>query len=325
MKHIYIVLSLAVLLFATSCIGKSGKPKAETPNQGKNTEQPKSEIVADLTQEYFTLEGEQPAINAEIKNGELWLTFHKDKILPVGIADENSYRLPDKPVKVDGLKGAPKNFIIADIGQDYNPILCVLTEEGKVQMLSLWNSVETGDMEAIEIPMDPIVGFKDGPGGACVDEDGTTFYDYTTIYGIDARGGEHEIPLYNFDNNLDYVEKTPKGEVDYKLYLSDAWGMRYIVGYAFSEPVEAMKGRFWLISENWDEMIFRFGYELDTRVEFTGEGAINAPISQKGVFDMQCQDFDTRIHVITPIEGVDFANKGMNVPVPFKPGSAIGG
>lgn len=325
MKHIYFALSLAVLLFASSCIGKPHKPKTVTPKDNRNTEQPVPEIVADLTQDYFTFEESQPAINAEIRDGALWLTFHKDKIMPVGIVDEYSYRLPDKPVKVKGLKGAPKNFIIADIGQDYNPILCVLTDQGKVQMLSLWNSVSTGNVEAIEIPMDPIVGFKDGPGGAWVDDDGTTFYDYTTIYGIDARGGEHEIPLYNFDNDLDYVEKTPNGDVDYRLYLGDDWEMQYIIGYTFSEAVEARKGRFWLISEDWDEMDFRFGYELTTCVEFTGEGTNTTEINQKGVFDMKYQDFDTRIHVITPIKGVDFANKGMNVSVPFKPTSAIGG
>lgn len=325
MKHIYLALALSVALFATSCIGKPHRGKSETHRQRQTTEQPAPEIVADLTQEYVTMDEDQPAIDAEISNGGLWLTFHKDQILPLGIVDEYSYRLSDEPIKVEGLIGTPKNFIIADIGQDYNPILCVLTNQGKVQMLSLWNAVSTGDVAVTEIPMERIVGFKDGPGGGWEDEDGTMFYDYTTIYGIDARGGEHEIPLYNFDNDLDYIERTPNGDADFKLYLGDDWKMRYIIGYYLSEAVEEMQGRFWLISEDWDEMTFRFGYELTTRLEFTGEGVNTTEINQRGVFDMQYQDFDSRIHVITPIEGVDFANKGMNVPVPFEPGSAIGG
>ena len=171
MKHIYLALSLAFLLFA-SC--------------GTNN-QPVDEDTTELSQDYVTISDDQPAITGEIKDGGLWLTFHKDQILPIGIVDDDSYRLPDEPVKVEGLKGAPKNFIIADMGQDYNPILCVLTEEGKVQMLSLWNTVSTGDLEATVIPMDNIVGFTDGPGGPWEDEDGTVFYDYVTIYGLDER------------------------------------------------------------------------------------------------------------------------------------------
>ena len=322
MKHIYLAVSMAILLFATSCIGNFGKKHDE---EKQPVVPPTPAIVTELSQDYFTMEEHQPAITGEIKDGGLWLTFNRGQIEPIGIVDEYSYRLPDKPVKVKGLKGAPKNFIIADIGQDYNPILCVLTDQGKVQMLSLWNSVSTGNVEAVEIPMDPILGFKDGPGGPWVDDDGTVFYEYTTIYGIDAQGNEHEIPLYMFDNDLDYVEKTSNGDVDYRLYLGDDWEMQYLVGYAYSEFVGAMKGRFWLISEDWDEMVFRFGYELTTRVEFTGEGANTTDISEKGVFEMTCPDLDDRTHIITPIEGVDFANKGMNVPVPFKPCSAIGG
>ena len=321
MKHFILALSLAVVFVVTSCADKPKPGIVEKPPRPHVT----PEIVADLTQDYITMEESQPAINAELKNGGLWLTFNKAQIMPVGICDESSYRLPEGPVQVEGLKGAPKNFIIADIGQDYNPILCVLTDQKKVQMLSLWNAVTTGDLKVTEIPMSPIVGFKDGPGGPWEDEDGTVFYDYTTIYGIDARGGEHEIPLYNFDNYLDYIEKTPKGEVDYMLYLGDDWKMRYIIGYHRSETMEELQGRFWLISEDWDSMVFRYGYELTTRLEYTGEGVKTTDVNEKGVFDMQYSDFDTRIHVITPIEGIDFANKGMNEPVPFKPGSAIEG
>ena len=182
MKRIYLALSLALFLFA-AC-----------GNQSTN------EDVTELSQDYLTMSEDQPAIFGEIKDGGLWLTFNKDQILPVGVVDEDSYRLPDGPIKVEGLKGAPKNFIIADIGQDYNPILCVLTEEGKVQILSLWNTVSTGDLEATEIPMDNIVGFNDGPGGPWEDEDGTVFYDYTTIYGIDEEGNEHEVDIYNLYN-----------------------------------------------------------------------------------------------------------------------------
>lgn len=323
MKRIYFALSLGLLLFVTSCIGKSDKKEADKPNQLTGRSAP--EIVANLTQDYLTMDDSQPAINAAIENGGLWLTFHKDHIIPIGVVDESSYRLPDGPIKVEGLKGAPKNFIIADIGQDYNPILCVLTDQGKVQMLSLWDVIETGDMEATEIPMDGIVGFKDGPGGPWEDEDGSVFYDYTTIYAIDKRGNEQEIPLFNLDNNLENITRIKGTDVVYQLYLGSDWKMRYVVGYYRSEKVEELQGRFWTISEDWDNMVFRFGCELTTRMEYTGESVNTTAVNRTGVFEMQYPDFNKRIYIITPIEGVDFAKKGMNEQVPFNAGSAYGG
>jgi hypothetical protein len=322
MKHIFLALSLAIVLFATSCNGKSGKTHEQEPQPVMKTT---PEIVSEMSQDYNTMEENRPAITGEIKNGGLWLTFHEDQIVPLGITDEDSYRLPDEPIQVEGLKGAPKNFIIADIGQDYNPILCVLTDQGKVQMLSLWNAVATGDVEATEIPMDHIIGFKDGPGGPWEDEDGTVFYEYTTIYAIDPQGNEHEIPLYVFDNDLEYVAKGKNANLVYQLYFGDDWRMRYVVGYQYSEKVEELQGRFWLISEDWDEMTFRFGYELNKRMDYTGEEIKTTEVERQGEFEMQYPDFDSRTHVITSIEGVDFGNKGLNEPVPFGPSSAYGG
>lgn len=309
MKRIYLVLSLAMFLFA-AC--------------GTNN-QPLDDDVTELSQDYVTIDENHPAITGEIKDGGLWLTFHKDQILPIDVVDEDSYRLPEGPIKVEGLKGTPKNFIIADIGLDYNPVLCVLTEEGIVQMLSLWNAVSTGDVEVTEIPMQNIVGFKDDPGGPWEDEDGTVFYEYTTIYGIDTTGNEFEMPMYYFDNNLEFVTKAQEADVVYQLYFSEDWKMHYVVGYHLSDKVEELLGRFWLISEDWEEMSFTYGYELTTHMEYTGEDIVTTEVKQTGVFKMQYPDFDTRVHAITSVEGIDFGNQGLNVPVPFGPSSAYGG
>jgi len=321
MKHICIVCSLTLLLFVSACDGLSRNKEVKEVQPAENTE---TEIVSDLSQNYFTMEEGIPTITGEIKNGELWLNFNKEQILPIGIVDEDSYRLPDSPIQVQGLKGAPKNYIIADIGQDYNPILCVLTEEGKVQIASLWNTVATGDLIVTEIPMDNIIDFKDGPGGPWEDEDGTVNYGYTTIYGIDTEGNEHEVPLYTFENNLEYVTNVQGTDVTYQLYFDDDWKMRYAAGYYLSEKAEELHGRFWLISEDWDNMLFRFGYELTSSIEYIEDGFRFSAIERNGVFDLKCSDSGNNIHTITPIEGVDFANMGMNVPVPFHPSGAYG-
>ena len=306
MKHIYLALSLAFLLFA-SC--------------GTNN-QPVEEDTTELSQDYVTISDDQPAITGEIKDGGLWLTFHKDQILPVGIVDDDSYRLPDEPVKVEGLKGAPKNFIIADMGQDYNPILCVLTEEGKVQMLSLWNTVSTGDLEATVIPMDNIVGFTDGPGGPWEDEDGTVFYDYVTIYGLDEEGNEYEVDeytLYNWLKHYVYGDDPEWPTTLYTLNLSADWKMRFVEERLQEEAVVEKQGRFWPIALDWDGMRFRYGYELTRLIDATdlSSDPKESEICEKGVFELSYSD-NPAYFVVNPIEGLDLTGQGLNQPVEFQ-------
>ena len=205
MKRIYLVLSLGLLVLTTACGGLLGKKEKTNKQPVANSVKDniaKATEALELTKNYYAIDEDQPVIIGEIKDGELWLTFKEDEILPLGVVNEDSYRLPDYPIQVEGLQGTPKDFIIADIGQDFNPILCVLTDQDKVQMLSLWNTIATGDIEMTEVPMESIVEFKDGPGGPWKDDEGNTFYEYTTIYGIDAQGGRHEVPLYSLERDI---------------------------------------------------------------------------------------------------------------------------
>lgn len=318
MKHICLIFSLSLLLFAAACDGKSGKNEVQENQPVKSFE---ADIVTAVSQSYFTMETDQPAIIAEIKDGGLWLTFHKDQILPVGIVDEDSYRLPDWPIQVEGLKGAPKNFIIADIGQDYNPILCVVTEEGKAQMLSLWNTVSTGDVEAIEVPMEGIVGFKAGPGGPWEDEDGDINYDYTTIFGMDAKGGEHEVYVYTSYNVLKhdvYGDNPNKPTGLYTLNLSCDWKIGLVVEKFREKTVVEKQGRFWPIEEDWDAMTFRYGFELTRLIDATypAENADVSEISEKGMFELRQGD-DPSTYFVTSIEGPDLTGEGLNHATSF--------
>lgn len=328
MKRIYLVLSLGLLVLTTACGGLLGKKektnKQFVANSVKNKIAKATEAL-ELTKNYYAIDEDQPVIIGEIKDGKLWLTFMEDEILPLGVVDEDSYRLPDYPIQVEGLQGAPKDFIIADIGQDFNPILCVLTDQDKVQMLSLWNTIATGDIEVTEVPMESIVEFKDGPGGPWKDDEGNTFYEYTTIYGIDAQGGRHEVPLYSLEHDIEHVDHGQQADVVYQLFFTDDWKMRYVMGYYLSEKLEEQTGHFWLIDEDWDEMVFTFGYELTTRMEYTGEGIITTDVENQGVFEMRYVDFGNQGCMVTPIEGLDFCNNGMDKPVQFKPCGTYGG
>ena len=153
MKRIAL-LSLGVLLLATAC-NNNTKQEKETKAVNEPQQAP-AETVASLAQaqDYFLWNEGKPAIKGEIKDGSVWLTFDKEQVVYQTTNDEEMYRLPDWPVEVEGLRGEPQGICIADIGQDFNPILCVLLPEGKVQVLSLWNSMVTGDLNATLMPFE---------------------------------------------------------------------------------------------------------------------------------------------------------------------------
>lgn len=102
----------------------------------------------------------------------------------------------DEVYSVSGLVAPCMGFMVGDIGQDTNPVLCMLTENGTVQVLQLYESFRSVSFEASpELKgMNDIHHFETGGGGEYEDE-GKTLYSYVTIYAIDGNGEKHEVEL----------------------------------------------------------------------------------------------------------------------------------
>lgn len=331
MKQICIALSLAAFLMVTACNNGPSKAYEDTMvqentsmSENQVTETPEEtpavpiETHREMKQSYYAMDENVPTIVGELKDGELWLTFNKQHVIDFGIADENTYFLPESPISVTGLVGEPKSFIIADIGQDYNPILCVLTDKGKVQILSLLNTVINGDFRATEIAMKDIVSFKTGPASPVKTEDGSMFYQYTTVYGIDSKGVEHEVPLYDLVNGVEYVEQIEGTDVVFQLYLTDDWKIWYMMGYYLGEKVGELQGRFWPIEADFENQVYTYGYEFTTRIEYSGDDMITTKVKTRGAFNLSAVSYDSNSCVITPLDGVDFCNNGLTKPVKFR-------
>lgn len=322
MKRINAFLSLGVLLLAVACNNTSTNEK---PDNTQPEPQPSTvtEIVPVLSQDYFLWDDEKPAVKAEIKEGSVWLTFDKEQVVYQTTNDEDVYRLPDWPVEVEGLLGEPQSLCISDIGQDFNPILCVLLPDGKVQILNLWNSTVTGDLDATLLPFEGVVGFEAGPGGEYETEDGEIGFDYVTIYAIDDKGGKVEIPMYLLEHNLEYAEDFD--ELVYRLYLSGDWKMMYVIDDRANDRMEEERGRFWEIESDWDNMVFRFGYELNEAFVYSENGVKGNDENATGIFEIRQNEGEWDAYYVTPIEGIDFCQKGFGNPVKFGRGSAYGG
>ena len=323
MKRIFILFSLGMLLLASAC-NNNAKQEKETKAMNEPQQAP-AETVASLAQaqDYFLWNEEKPAIKGEIKDGSVWLTFDKEQVVYQTTNDEEVYRLPDWPVEVEGLLGEPQGLCIADIGQDFNPILCVLLPDGKVQILSLWNSMVTGDLNATLLPFEGMVGLEAGPGGEFETEDGEIGYEYMTIYAVDDQGGKNEIPLYLLEHNLEYSEDHDV--LVYRLHLSEDWKMMYVVDDRAHNRTEEERGRFWEIESDWDNMVFRFGYELTEGFVYSENGVKGTEENAKGVFEIRQNEGEWDDFYVIPIENIDFCKKGMNQPVKFVRGSAYGG
>ena len=322
MKRI-LLFALGMLLLATACDNKTKKNENE-PAPAEPKQQPVETVaVMGQSQDYYLWNDEKPAIKGEIKDGSVWLTFDKEQVVYQTTNDEEMYRLPDWPVEVEGLRGEPQGICIADIGQDFNPTLCVLLPDGKVQLLNLWNSMITGDLDATMLPFEGIVGFEAGPGGEFETEDGEIGYEYMTIYAVDAEGGKNEISLYTLEHNLEYSEDYDV--LVYRLHLSEDWKMIYVVEDRAHNRTEEERGRFWELEADWDNMVFRFGYELTEGFVYSEVGIKGNDENVIGIFEIRQNEGEWDDFYVTPIENIDFCRKGMNKPVKFVRGSAYGG
>lgn len=124
-------------------------------------------------------------INAIIKDGKVQLSLEKGTFDP---------HLPDIGRKgifeVTGLLDTAKDVFIGEYGNDYNPLLCILLENGNIQTLSIVSAyMDDNFMARDKIPtLNNIVSFESG----MVEDDETGYY---TIFAIDKDGIKHEIVI----------------------------------------------------------------------------------------------------------------------------------
>ena len=319
-KMFKLVVGLCSFMLITAC-GSASNEGVKNQVQEQPSEMEDSNKVAEKATkcDYF-LFSETPAIRAEIKGNDVMLEFDEKELGQIRLGGSEGNCLSEKVAKVENLKGTPQSVFIGDIGNDFNPILCVLLENGDVQIMSLFDCVRHCDFEASDVLLHGISNFKEGPGG-CYEDDGETRCDYVTIYAI-SGDKETEITLgFAPGGCLQYAEPMDNGSVGIcQLNLTSDWKMSYVLGWEESEIDMMLRGNYWAIHEDFEKMVFRYGYELKKQIEYDydtddGEEIVTA-ISQKGVFELRYSE--SQGYLVTPIEGVDFAGKGMNVPVEFK-------
>lgn len=214
-----IVFALVAIICAVcvSCVNKSKSGNNDT----KGTEPEQSPVEA----YYLFGEENDTLVKVFYEKNRLYMWCNKDVVLKNNIAFEETYRLSDEPTEIWDVKGNVKKLYIGDIGQDYNPILCVLYDNGKVGIMHVYGAIQTGDTGLGILNMTDIVDFRSGGGGPIEGDDGEVFYEYTTIYAIDKDGVEHEIQLYFGPQYLSMLPYGEEGKENYRLTFTADWKM----------------------------------------------------------------------------------------------------
>lgn len=142
--------------------------------------------------------GNNLGVSVRLQAGRPILTMSAAPLESIGY-DPDRFVLADGDNEFNGINGLCKGVFLGDIGQDYFPVVCVLMDNGDVKKCTAFYAMEHGE-PTLSPPLPgfkDVTGFETGGGGGWEDEEtGETYYDYATIYALDARGGRTEIPVF---------------------------------------------------------------------------------------------------------------------------------
>lgn len=123
-------------------------------------------------------------IKAEIKDGKVFVSLDKDALgTYIEGVDYNAIN------EVKGLVGKCKGIFIGEQGNEFNPILCILFDDGSVQVLRILDAYLNKNFTASKIipTLKNIVKFE-----TVIVKDSES--SYSKINAIDKNGSKHDIP-----------------------------------------------------------------------------------------------------------------------------------
>ena len=242
-------LALALLIgLLTIAPAAHAQKSANTPK----TAAAKSQIAQSINRQ------EDP-IRAEIIDGRVRLTAKKD------------LDWPTPSHFVEGLQGRCVGLFVGDIGQETNPFLCMLMDDGGVELLS-YQSLGTAPHAYYSCPsytssgrlpeLKDIIGFCDGTVG---DE----FASYVTIFAIDRGGRKHEIEPCVYPGQTLYHDYEND---EYNLLIYPDWTLEFTAGWVESGFAYTYIGRLRPIKTDYENGIFEYRYNMLTRYDYPPVG-----------------------------------------------------
>ena len=131
-------------------------------------------------------EGRDLGIGVCLEAGRPVLTVHAEPLEEIGFAAEE-FALAEGRNEFSGINGLCKGVFLGTYGQDYNPVVYVVMENGDLKKCTVFYSVLHGGPELSE----PLPDFKDVVGFERVVADGES------VCALDARGDRKEVPQFS--------------------------------------------------------------------------------------------------------------------------------
>ena len=165
-------------------------------------------------------EGSDLVVRVRLEGGQPVLTCSAGLLAEIG-AGTGGAVLQEGDNLFSGINGLCKGVFVGTIGQDSNPVVCVVMANGDVKMCSVFHAIRYGGprLSGALSGFKDVTGFEAGGGGPWEDEDGVTNYGYRTIYALDARGGRTEIPYFREHG----AYASGSGDDRYDVVISPDW------------------------------------------------------------------------------------------------------
>ena len=253
--------------------------------------------------------GISAGINAKIVNGKVSVSFDREEA--TSIFGEQEFMLEDNYI-VECKSGKCKGLFIGDVGQDYNPVLCCLMEDGGIEVIELYEALRNYDFRTSGRLRghDNIVSVSNE--GVQVGEGG-----YVTLFTFDKSGNKREVD-FNALLNGTWIHQVKVEEYDvrYIVYLSSDWKITYVCGYVDSDVFEGFLGICRITEETDNYIIYEYEMKESDRSEMTGEAP--DPEVKKGTFKVQRigEDWFDGIN-ITCLTGLSFHPGGLGKEATF--------
>lgn len=224
-------------------------------------------------------DGGDLGISVRLEAGQPILTSSTEPLTQLGYPEE-SIVLADGDKTFGGINGLCKGVFLGDIGQDYNPVVCVVMDNGDVKMSSVLFASQYGgpDLSDALPGIKDATGFESGPAGEWVDpESGETFYEYQSVFALDARGGRTEIPYFaNYG-----VYRSPREDGEFEVILTPDWQFAF---RSFSPDRAEMCNGYFQELESSEDGVFKFAFRQTTYSRFEDGNDVTDETVRTGTF-----------------------------------------
>ena len=311
-------IQIFILMTCVLCCACTGQNNGNTGDSDSTEVSVKDTLPAvkfDLQTEceYGCMDGDSWSYRATIKDGKVELSFNIPEAIRFLGIDEDQWHVGTEPRMVETKGDTVVSVFMKDIGQDYHPVLCMLMDDGTVEILDVFLAVENGDFET----SGALHGFRDIKGFDVLKESDfddldDNFMDHQGIVAVNGKGEREEISLF-YGPKMIMKEYEEDGKPYSKLFtFTSDWKITYEVGIAGEILEYRYTGKFWYSEYDGLNDESEYGYHFDL-TDVLGDEPYTVDESRvniKGSFKMATKDDKGKnLYEITPLKGYDFGGK----------------